>query len=249
MSTLPPTAFETLMTQLSATPLWIKQVIYANLRFDMERAMSKSTLDTFGYDDLLQLMVPEITRVGIRELDQPGGQLSQGMLKLLHLARHRKTVIDITIINNWTLEQCAVYLLDAIQRELVIEPKSGIIKATIDYLAGKTRLGEYLVKINRLTVEQLDQALRTQKYIEESMGERTGIANVLINLGYINREDSEGILFLKEESKKNFQIPNLAGDGQGGQELVKKYQAQLQQAMNRIKQLEMENHQLQQQRR
>ena len=61
-------------------------------------------------------------------------------------------------------------------------------------LAGRTRLGEYLVKINRLSIEQLDQALRTQRYIEESMGERTGIANVLINLPMVGDERYTGIM-------------------------------------------------------
>ena len=55
--------------------------------------------------------------------------------------------------------------------------------------------------MGRISVEQLDQALRTQQYIEESMHEHTGIANILINLGYITRQDTEGILFLKEESR------------------------------------------------
>ena len=206
--------FEGMMRNMSALPLWVKQVIYTEMRNELEVILSKSTLDMFGPDDLLQLFVPELTPVGSKELDQPSGHASQDLLRFLGYCRQHKNVANICILNRWTLEQANASLLQAIQHQMVHPPKSGIIKATIDYLAGITRLGEYLVKINRLTVEQLDQALRTQKYIEESMGDKTGIANVLINLGYIRKEDSEGILFLKEESKKSFEgFSGLGGSG------------------------------------
>jgi hypothetical protein len=210
------TPFEKLNAQILALPLWVKQVLYSVLKQELENLLSKRTLDTFQPDDTLQLWKPEMTHGGNRELENPTGQYPPGVLKLLHYAKQDKTIVDITILSGWTLEQCCIYLLDAISKELINPPKSGIIQATILYLSGRVRLGEYLVKIGRLTVEQLDQALRTQRYIEESLGERTGIGNVLINLGYINKQDSEGILFLKEESKKTFNASDfMTGDHDG----------------------------------
>ncbi len=247
MGSLPPTAFDILMQQLGSLPLWIKQVIYAQLRFEMEAALSKATLEAFGPEHTLQLWVPELTHQGQMELEQPSGRFDQGALRLLHLARVKKNIVSITVLNNWSLEQCAIQLLQVLQHELVMPPRSVVIWGTIDYLAGRTRLGEYLVKINRLTIEQLDQALHTQHAIEEAMGERTGIANVLINLGYIKKEDSEAILFLKEESKKPFQWAYAMPAAGGSDEVVAKQQKQLQQAMQRIKELEMANYQLQRQ--
>lgn len=244
MGSLPPTAFDTMMQQLSGLPLWVKQVIYAQLRSELESILSKATLEAFGPEHTLQLWIPEITHHGIQELEKPTGLIEQGILRLLHLSRFKKNVLSITILNNWSLEQASIFLLQAIDKELISPPRSMIIIGTIDYLASRTRLGEYLVKINRLTIEQLDQALRTQRAIEEAMGERTGIANVLINLGYIKKEDSEAILFLKEESKKPF--PGLQGTTiAGNNETVAKLQGQLQQAIQRIKTLEMANYQLQ----
>lgn len=245
MGNLPPTAFDTLMQQLGSLPLWVKQVIYAQLRQELEAALSKQTLEAFGPEHTLQLWVPEITRQGLSELERPTGQFDQAVLRMLHMTRFKKNVVTITILNNWSLEQCAIFLLQAVEHELVVPPKSMIITGTIDYLAGRTRLGEYLVKINRLSIEQLDQALRTQRAIEEAMGERTGIANVLINLGYIKKEDSEAILFLKEESRKPFQWTHTAPGAPAANEAVAKLQHQLQQAVNRIRELEMANSQLQ----
>lgn len=245
MGSLPPTTFDNMMQQLSGLPLWVKQVIYAQLRGELETSLSKATLEAFGPEHTLQLWVPELTRQGLQELERPSGQVEQGILRLLHLSRFKKNVLSITILNNWSLEHCSIFLLQAVAKELISPPRSMPISGTLDYLAGHIRLGEYLVKINRLTIEQLDQALRTQRAIEEAMGERTGIANILINLGYIKKEDSEAILFLKEESKKVFPGLNtiLANPGNEG---LAKMQVQLQQAMHRIKELEMANQQLQQ---
>lgn len=231
------------MQQLSSLPLWVKQVIYAQLRLELETTMSKTTMEAFSPEHTLQLWVPEITRTGMMEIERPSGQFDQGILRLLHLSRFKKNVVNITILNNWSLEQAAVCLLQAVEKELVVPPRSAIIAGTLEYLANRTRLGEYLVKINRLSIEQLDQALRTQRAIQEAMGERTGIANVLINLGYIKKEDSEAILFLKEESKKPFRgIQTAPGPDDG---TAAKLQGQLQQAMQRIRELETQNYQLQ----
>jgi hypothetical protein len=244
MSNLPPTAFDNMMQQLSTLPMWVKQVIYAQLRQELEASLSKATLSAFGPEHTLQLWTPEITRQGIQEIEKPTGLLDQGMLKLLHLSRFHKNVLSITIMNNWSLEQASIFLLKALEKELISPTRSKVILGTMDYLASRTRLGEYLVQINRLTIEQLDQALRTQRAIAEAMGESTGIANVLINLGYIQKEDSEAILFLKEESKKPF--PGLQDVMTTvNNEAVTRLQSQLQRAIHRIKELETINYQLQ----
>jgi hypothetical protein len=198
------TPFETMMGQLQELPLWIKQVLYTQLKSDLEGSLAKSTLDTFAQSDSLQLFVPNVTSNGYREVEQPTGRVEPAVIKLLSMAGQGSNVMNICILNHWSLEQCALYLEQAIERQLIQPSGSGVISATIQYLANKIRLGEYLVQIGRLSVEQLAQALRTQRYIAEALEERTGIGNVLINLGFITKEDAEGILFLKEESKKTY---------------------------------------------
>jgi hypothetical protein len=202
MSGQSQTTLSRLYTQIDSLPLWVKHVIYVQLTRELETTISRRTLDAFGYGDMLQLFVPLITHAGRRELEQPSDTVPKAVYQLLHMVSREKNVVDTCILNNWNLEDCSRYLLLAIEKELILPPGSNIVMATIEFLAGQSRIGDYLVKIGRLNLRQLDQALRTQRYIEESMGERTGIANVLINLGYINKEDTEGLLMLKQESKK-----------------------------------------------
>lgn len=239
------TPFEKLTQQLAQLPLWVKQVIYAILRQELERALSSATLTAYSPTDTLQIWVPELTA----QAQQATSQAPAALVKVLHFARYKKNVMDMAIMNGWSLEQTAILLLDALDRNLILPPKSGIIMATLTYLGGKIRLGEYLVKIGRLTIEQLDQALRTQMYIDESLGERTGIANVLINLGYINRQDSEGILLLKEESKKVIRaeaLLNMGGEASPSAGEMDRMRTQLTQAHQRIQQLELRCQELQQ---
>lgn len=234
-------AFDILMQQLGMMPLWIKHVIYTNLRKELEATLSKPTLEAFGPEHTLQLWVPELTRHGLAVIEQPAATPARPeVIKLLHLAQQKKNILTITVLQHWSLEESTLVLSQALDQNLLIPPHSMVIVGTLQYLAGRIRLGEYLVKINRLTIEGLDQALRTQKAIEEAMGERTGIANVLINLGYIKKEDSEAILFLKEESKKPFQWnPDAAGASPlHANESIVKLQTQLQQALKHIQNLE-----------
>lgn len=198
------TAFERLLEQISALPLWIKHVIYLQLRNDLEKALTKITLDNLGDSEALQLLIPQLTPLGRTEAEIPSGRYSTSLVQLLKRSSEHRNVVNICIVNGWTLENCSVQLVDAVDQQLIVPPTSVYTQATLLYLGNRIRIGDYLVKIGRLTLEQLDQALRTQKYIEESLGEKTGIANVLINLGYIHKRDSEAILFLKEESKKAF---------------------------------------------
>ena len=190
MASIPSTTFDTLMHQLSALPLWIKQVIYIQLRHDLEVALSRDTLKAFGPEHTLQLWIPELTRQGVAVLEDPDGRCEPDVMRLLRLVRLKRNVLSITILNNWSLEHSVHCLLRTIESQYVSPPRSVPMSGTIDYLAGRIRLGEYLVKINRISIEQLDQGLRTQRAIAEAMGEQTGIADVLINLGYIKREDS-----------------------------------------------------------
>jgi hypothetical protein len=249
MGAIPPTAFDILMHQLNRLPLWVKQVIAAYLRRELETVLSRTTLESFGPEHTLQLWVPEITPGGTHEMEHNANNLNASVLRVLHMAKQHKSVINIAIMNQWSLEQCCKMLGMALEQNWLHPPKSSVIAGTIEYLAGRTRLGEYLVKINRLTIDQLDQALRTQKAIQEALGEKTGIANVLINLGYIKKEDSESILFLKEESRKSVDLSGLtapAASSASGNEQTAHLQAQLHQAMQRIRELESTNLQLQQ---
>ncbi len=202
MSTAPENNFDQLLKQLGQLPMWVKQVLYAYLRKDLEGTLAKSTLDNYSPDHMLQLWAPELSREGVNQLSIPTTLLDAEMADLLRLISQKKNVVQITAQNHWSLAQSSELILKALDSQLVQMPTSTVIMGTLEYMAGRSRLGEYLLKTGRLTQDQLWQALQAQASIESALGEKTGIANVLINLGYLRKEATDAILFLKDESRK-----------------------------------------------
>jgi hypothetical protein len=207
------TSFEGLINHILGLPLWIKQVVYTELKSDLETSSARFTLEMINKDDTLPLFVPPITFLGRKELETKTRGLAPETYRFLEGAEKTMRILDICIENSWTLETCAIQMLMCMDQELISPPRSPVISGTAQYLAGRIRLGEYLIKLNKISIDQLDQALRTQKYIEHSIGERTGLGEVLINLGYITKNDTESILFLKEESRKKY-VPDICYDGE-----------------------------------
>ena len=200
------TAFGLLMKQIHHLPLWIKQVIYKELSQDLEQSMAKSSLDAISQADFLQLMVPVVSKQGLQELHAPQDKTPQPLLLLMRQAEDHMNIANCCVMNQWTLEYCCTLLHAGIDCGFIAQPTSKTIWGTIQYLANQIRLGEFLVLTDRLSMQNLEQALKTQQYINDALGEKTGLGDVLINLGHISREDSEGILFLKQESQKVFQL-------------------------------------------
>jgi hypothetical protein len=190
-----------LINNIKGLPLWVKQVVYLELREELMGHFVPESLNTLTSDDTVAFYVPKITEEGERLLLDRKDEI--GML--LMDSKNQYTVLDVCLRHEWSLEICCHFILEAISQQWLKPPGSTKAMGTIEYLGNRIRLGEYLVKMGRISLDQLEQALRTQQYIKEALQEHTGLANILINLGYITRQDTEGILFLKEESRKPFE--------------------------------------------
>lgn len=187
-----------LIANINSLPLWVKQVVYLDLHNELASFFAADNLNNMSSEDTIAFFLPKLTSDGERNLLEVKGDVG----KLLMNAKDKLTLLDICILNNWTLETCCHAIVEAMHYQWLYPPPSLKAMGTIEYLGNSIRLGEYLVKMGRISMEQLEQALRTQQYIKEAMQEHTGLANILINLGHITRKDTEGILFLKEESRK-----------------------------------------------
>lgn len=196
--------FKSLIQGFLNMPLWIKQVVYLELKEEFENNPTKKSLNVIKRDDCLQIYVPKLTFKGKSEIETKAKRLQPVIYKFLEDVAEELSVIEISLNNGWSLAETSLCFVVAMNNELLIPPESIIVKGTVFYLSGKIRLGEYFVKLGKITIEQLDEALRTQKYIEETVGERTGIGEVLINLGYITKDDTEAILLLKDECNKKY---------------------------------------------
>ena len=200
------TQLDNLLISINSLPLWIRQVIYTDLRDALEKEMTAKTMKTLDKENFLQLWDPILTTRGKNELLNPSADVSKNIQLLLKACKNGLNVASICTEFNWTLEKCCILLCDTIAAGYLEPSISIIIDATMRYLGNKTRLGEYLVHSQRITQEEMDQALMTQQYISVAMGERTNIGEILVRLELVELEDVEAILFLKEESSKVFKV-------------------------------------------
>ncbi len=195
--------FLSFLDKFLGLPLWIKEVLYVQLKEDIEKYSISATHGILDKTDLYQYYEPTLTYLGKKELYSRSIDLPQNMYRFLEGASQGLDILEITLNNFWTLEETANLNLQAIEKELVTAPVTANAKATAMYLAGKIRLGEYFKHIGKLDVDQLDATMRRQKEIEAT-GQRAGIASVMIDLGFVTEEETKMILYIKDECKKRF---------------------------------------------
>jgi len=91
-----------------------------------------------------------------------------------------------------------------LEKEFIANPSSNKMIEIVRYMAGKTRIGEYFLRTNQITVEQLENVLSQQERIKQATGEQVGTATVLVNMGFVPESEIKAILRYKEESRKRF---------------------------------------------
>ena len=204
MTTSHQKAFKLIIQEIFTLPVWIKQIIYMELKEQLENSSMKSCMDIARKDHCLQFFIPKLTYTGNKELGCRTKNLSENVYLFLECVSQNISIVEIAIKNNWNLCDCSNYFIEAMEADLVAKPSSDFIKGTALYMSGKIRLGEYFIKINKITIEQVNEALKKQKQLEESLGDRPGLAEILISLNFLSRKDTEGILLLKEDCQKYY---------------------------------------------
>jgi hypothetical protein len=194
------------LAEMGTLPLWVQQVIYTDLKQHLEKNVTLRTLSSFSRENFLQLWTPNLTQRGVHLLHQQGSRTPSDTIKLLYAIRKCDNVAMMCARYEWSLQTACHALIECLRDELIDPPESRVLEASLRFLGDEIRIGEYLVLIGRVDAKQLEQALKTQEYIETAMGERTRIADIMVRLELVTHEDVESILFLKDESTKAFKL-------------------------------------------
>lgn len=199
--------FSKLQKLILDLPFWVKQILYIELRNDIKTYTDITKLDNKVKEDLVQSYVLTPSPLGKIYIQRrttaftPPQNINPNHKALLKSLGLRKTIIEICQENRWSLIQCSQIIVECIENGLVEPISNNNISNIVYYISGRIRLGEYLLRNNKLSLDQVDKALYTQKEITEQVGKKTRIGELLVNLGYINESDKEEILNLKENSK------------------------------------------------
>ncbi len=187
-------------------PIWAKQVIAKEITNDIMKKLSDFA-ELMQTDDLFQYLKPKITFKGKQELNDKTMNLSEAYYLFLKDLTEENTIFEMTIKNNWTLADSSKMFIRLGEEEFLSVPDWQKNKnvAMAMFLSGKIKTGEFLKKIGSIDANQLEQAIRYQKQLNEE-GRHIKMASILIKMGFITDKGLDSLLILKDEAKKRLSL-------------------------------------------
>lgn len=203
--------FKKMVTNIKDKPFWVKQAIFLELRDDIRRMTSVELLEAIDKNDLLQLYVPMISVLGKKILMGEHSELMSGItvdhINFLKSIDGEKNVIDLCYANNITLKRFSEIIILTEEKGFTEQIRSNQIFNVFKYLANDIEIGDLLLKLNKITPDQLSFASFTlaesQKAFDGEDG--TTFEDVLIRLNYVTKDQLNSLLVLKKASEIPFE--------------------------------------------
>lgn len=194
--------FELFIGKLIALPLWVKQAVYYRLYLNMrenycERFIIKNA------DNLFAFYNPTVTFKGKTELWDRKSGLDTNIYNFLRLCNEGYSILEISINTFLSIEEVAKNFMFCLEQNYIEKPDSDEVYAMGGFIAGKFRTGEYYKINGSITIDQLEQAVMTQRHLDDRM-EHKLFGKILIELGFITEKNVQTLFTLKADSKKRF---------------------------------------------
>lgn len=188
--------------KLKEFPLWIKQVIFLHLYEDLQSLLSEDFINR-KEEDLLHLYVPILSYVGKSELEERQKGFEPNMYLFMEDLDEGLSIMEIALNRFWTLEEVCKLFMTAMDADMIKAPVPVKIVAMAGFMSGRFRTGEYFKRVGKINVDQLEMTIRKQKELTAA-GQKSKIAQVMIDLGYITEKDTVSLITIKEEARKRF---------------------------------------------
>jgi len=196
--------FSRFMQDVLLLPIWVKQLIYVYLRYKLEEELTPQYLNSYEIEDIFQLHKSILTYKGKKELETKSFNFPENHYVFLRNSLEGLTIAELTIKNNWNLFEVSNIFIDCLEKELIAMPASTKMVELVRYMSGKTRIGEYFLRTNQISLEELETVLEQQEKIKKATNEQVGSATVLVNMGFVPEGEIKAVLRYKEESRKRF---------------------------------------------
>ena len=190
--------------KLISFPLWIKQTIFLQLSADLENYLSNEFLDV-KEDELFHVYKPVLSELGQEELLTKESKFDESIYSFLNCCSKGMSLIEIAIENNLTMEEVSKAFTFCKTSGFFSTEVPKLVSAIAGFIAGKYRTGEYLVRAEKMTVEQLDKVLDRQQELKDA-GQHVFIAELMVQMGYVRDIDVKSVIFMKEEAGKRFSL-------------------------------------------
>lgn len=192
------------MEKMLAFPLWIKQTIFLNLSNDLTTYLSDEFLNV-EEGNLFHIYDPELSELGQNELLTKESKFDEIIYAFLNSCSKKMTLIEIAIENNFTMEEVSKAFMFCRTSGFFTQDVPKLVAAVAGFIAGKYRTGEYFIRAGKMTIEQLDEVLNKQQEMNDS-GKHVFIAELMVQMGFVEERDVKSIIFMKEEAGKRFSL-------------------------------------------
>lgn len=194
--------FELFIGKLFALPLWVKQAVYYKLFLNMqenycERFVIKNA------DNLFALYNPVVTFKGKTELWDRKSGLDTNIYNFLRLCIEGYSILEISVNTFLSVEEVAKHFIFCLEQNYIEKPDNDEIYAMGGFIAGKFRTGDYYRINGSITIDQLEQAVMTQRNLDDRM-EHKLFGKILVELGFITEKNIQPLFTLKTDAKRRF---------------------------------------------
>ena len=194
--------FELFMGKLLAYPLWVKQAVYYRLYQNMKENYCERFVIN-NADNLFAFYNPTVTFKGKTELWDRTSGLDSNIYNFLRLCVEGYSILEISLNTFLSMEEAAKNFMFCLEQNFIEKPESDEVYAMGGFIAGKFRTGEYYKINGSITIDQLDQAVMTQRNLDDRM-EHKLFGKILVDLGFITEENVRTLFTLKADSKQRF---------------------------------------------
>lgn len=189
--------FNTFLSKIDNFPLWIKQIIFLKLSDDIKSHVCEKFLKE-NSEDIFSLYKPTLTFKGSEELKNKSCGLDLNIYNFLEYCENNSNILEISLNTFLSMEEVAKYFIFCIEQGYIEQPENIEIQAMAGFIAGKFRTGEYFRQKGAITDEQLEKAVHISAKSQKKFAE------ILVDLGFITKDDVSAMLTIKEEAKKRF---------------------------------------------
>lgn len=191
---VPGAQFKLLLEDLSSYSSWVKEAIYVFLAEDLKQNVSVTRLKSLTAKDSLFLYVPRLTRVGQSYFDSlkyDNAPVDKRLYSFVNSVKNQCNMLDIAQDNGWSLSVTCKYVIKAWEKNVILPTYSKNIYALVRFLAGEIDLGDFLVRLGRISREQLNwvNTMNKSGMMALDEQEQSGYEDIFVNLGYINTDE------------------------------------------------------------
>jgi len=196
---VPTTQFKLFLDDLSSYSSWVKETIYVFLGENLKQNVSVTRLKTITAKDSLFLYVPRLTRIGQSYMDSlkyENAPVDGRLVAFIKSVKCQSNMLDIAQDNGWSLAISCKYVIKAWEQNVILPTYSKNIYALVRFLAAEIALGDFLVRLGKISREQLNWVNTMHKSGMMALDdvEQSGYEDIFVNLGYITTDE---LLFYK----------------------------------------------------